>query len=367
MRNFGQRVRAARLEQGLSLRQLSQATGISFSQISRLERQRHAPRADDADRLAAALGTTAAALAHGELPPPAAPLPLVPGAQQDLIATYPVSRITRVPPGRITNISRIARAGSSWTAIVVRGKFRLSGPAIDAVVLPGAKLSRRVLTQHTVHAEALAASELLWVESDPAQQPSDQLARSPVAGGQVIGYCCGPPGDTTAGDMEHALRNAGCSVVYRDEVASGTLVRPHLIEAIEKASPGSTFVGPSLSKLRLRTHEVLELIAGLERRGVRFRTLDEFVDTRRPGTTDLVAALAEVEPNPRSSRVSAGTVAGKAGRTSSGRPAALTPQNIEEVRGLLNAGLSTGEIRERLGFTKSTVERYVRRIREGAL
>ena len=108
-------------------------------------------------------------------------------------------------------------------------------------------------------------------------------------------------------------------------------------------------------------------MSGLEARGVRFRTLDGTVDTTRPGTTELIAALAGLEPNPRSSRVTAGTLAGKAGRKSRGRPSALTESDIDEIRALLSQGLSTPEIRKGRRFTKSTVERYVRRIREGAL
>ena len=50
-----------------------------------------------------------------------------------------------------------------------------------------------------------------------------------------------------------------------------------------------------------------------------------------------------------------------------GRPPALNSAQADELRALVEAGVSTREIRERLGLTKSTVERYVRRVREGVL
>jgi DNA invertase Pin-like site-specific DNA recombinase/DNA-binding Xre family transcriptional regulator len=370
---FGQRLRAARLQRKMSLRQLSAAAELSFSQISRLERQLHAVRAEDAERLARALGTTLHELAR-ESVPYALPLPFVPGATQSQAATYPVTRLTCLENGRRMNLSRIARAGPEWTAVIVRGKLRLTAPGLQLVASARAKLNRKLLLSQTVHAEALETSELLWVEQDPPAptRPRDYTEYqriTPVLTGSMVGYFATRHATEVDG-LETALREAGCISIRHDVIESHSLARPQLREVVEGLRPTATLVAPSLEALGLRTHEVLELIAGVDELGARFATLDGELDTKRPGTTEAIRSLRKLEPNPRSSRVSAGMLAagGMAVRDKRmGRPPALTAAQADELRALVEAGLSTREIRERLGFTKSTVERYVRRIREGVL
>ena len=382
--NFGQRLRAARRGKGMTLRALSSATGISFSQISRLERQKHAVRADDVERLAHALGLTVQYFTTTESGPlrianhtPFLGRPLIPGAAQEEITTYPGMRLTRLETGRRMNLSRIARASTSWMPVVVRGKLLLTGPALKRVATAGAKLSRKVLIWHTVHAEALELAELLWVEekatdAEVATGSRDPHARpaGPLRGaGRIVGYFSTAKQADPQG-VEAALRDAGCSLVLHDLAEARTLTRPALLELLDRLEPGATLVTPSLRMLNLRTHEVLELIGGVNELGGRFRTLDGSVDTNRPGTTEALLSLARLEPNPRSSRIRAGMLAAagfaKSG-SAMGRPPALNPAQVDELRNLVIAGLSTGEIRRRLGYTKSTVERYVRRIREGVL
>lgn len=372
--SFGQRLRNLRLRRGLSLREVSAAAGLSFSQISRLERQKHAVRADDVERLARALGATSEELTEAESALARPPLPLIPGATQDQAATYPTMRVTRLARGRRMNLSRIARMSPSWTALILSGVVRLSGPALNMDVFAGAKLSRKVLIWHTITAEALEPAELLWVEESAA--PTDPIDTGPpnawpgaVRHGRRIGYYS-TRDERTSQAFESALRAAGCTALFYDLVEERTLIRPQLVGAVESLDVGATLVVPGVHSLGLRTHEVLELISGLHLLGARFLTLDGDVDTSRPGTTDTIAALAKLELNPRSSRIRAGMLAaadGRVGGKPMGRPPALNGVQIEQLRALVHAGLSSGEIRQRLGFTKSTVERYVRRIREGVL
>lgn len=375
--SFGQRLRAARLRRRLSLRQLSSAAGLSYSQISRLERQRHAVRADDVEKLARALGTSLQELMGTESLPERAALPLVPGAAQDQAASYPVMRLTRLAPGRRMNLSRIARASPSWTGVMLKGKVHLSGPGLSLVVSAGAKLSRKVLTRYTVHAQALEPSELVWLEHEAAQgsrggDVGDELEahRQPLKSfGRKIGYLA-TRALSDAASVVSALREAGCSSVHHDVIESHALARPELLAAIGALEPTDVLVSPGVQSLGLRTHEILEMISGIDEVGARFVTLDGDIDTRRPGTIEAIRGLAKLEPNPRSSRVSAGMLAAGAagsGERGMGRPPALNGVQIEQLRRLVEAGLSTGQIRQQLGFTKSTVERYVRRIREGVL
>jgi len=368
VRGFGERLRAARAAKGLSLRSLAKLSGINYSHISKLERQKNSPLAVNVEALANALGMSSSELLSGHPDRRVDPLPLVPGMEQQVVASYPVVRRTALKAGESRKLSTIARASASWTALVVRGILRLRGRALDVVVSAGAKINRDVLVRLTVWADAEADSELLWVEE--ARQPEASSYSRPELPekGTVLGYVCSnePAADTASTISE--LERAGCIAVYCDAVPNHSQLRCHLVEVLQRLRPGDTLIIPSLSAARLRTHELLELMNGLIRAGITLVSLDGSVDTRQPGATALVTALAKLEPNPRSSRVSAGVLAANDGQPArrGGRPPALSRADLEEIRAMVDRGFSNAEIRRHLEHPKkSTLERYLRQVREG--
>lgn len=66
LRVMGERLRAARLERGLSLEDLAERSGVSRSMVSEIERGRKVPTIVVLDRITAALGTSLARLVQPE-------------------------------------------------------------------------------------------------------------------------------------------------------------------------------------------------------------------------------------------------------------------------------------------------------------
>src|SRR4051794_6945439 len=94
---FGHRLRSARQQKGVSLRELSSRTGISYSHLSRLERQKHLPRATDVEPVAAALGVRSSEFLEGFPDQKAPPGPLlIRGGEEQGIVEYPVLRRTHL-------------------------------------------------------------------------------------------------------------------------------------------------------------------------------------------------------------------------------------------------------------------------------
>ena len=60
-----ERIKSARLKAGLTQRQLAAATGLALTTVSRIERGHVSPTLASLERIAAAMGTTIAAITTG--------------------------------------------------------------------------------------------------------------------------------------------------------------------------------------------------------------------------------------------------------------------------------------------------------------
>ncbi len=84
--------------------------------------------------------------------------------------------------------------------------------------------------------------------------------------------------------QEKALREAGCTRIFRDEgVSGGAMFKPAYIEALEYARPGDELVVWKLDRLSRRLAFLLDEIAAIEARSLAFRSLTENIDTTAPG------------------------------------------------------------------------------------
>lgn len=93
--NFGQRLRRLRKSRKLSLVELGERSGLSFSHLSRYERGVTEPSGDGLQRLSEALQVSVAALMDDEAPARMADLPVFLGEKLNflkLLADLPVSK-----------------------------------------------------------------------------------------------------------------------------------------------------------------------------------------------------------------------------------------------------------------------------------
>ncbi|MBN3781391.1 recombinase family protein [Burkholderia sp. Ac-20345] len=163
--------------------------------------------------------------------------------------------------------------------------------------------------------------------------------------------------------QEDALARAGCDRVYADHGISGAnFRRPGLDKALAKLRAGDTFVVWRLDRLGRSTSKLIELINQLGKRKVGFVSLSESIDTNSASGTlvfHMMAALAEFERRLISERTRAGIVAARARGKRVGRKPALTANDCEEVRTLLETN-SVSEVARRFNVHPATVRRVMK-------
>lgn len=157
-----------------------------------------------------------------------------------------------------------------------------------------------------------------------------------------------------------ALAAAGCERVFTDFASGARTDRPQLAAALDYLRPGDTLVVWKLDRLGRTLSHLIELCTLLHSRGVQFASLTEGMDTATPMGRllySLMGALAEFERELVRERTLAGLAAARAAGRTGGRPRALTPQQVEQVRILRAAGRSPTEIARTLGVSRSTAYR----------
>ncbi|MFL5279794.1 MAG: recombinase family protein [Rhodopila sp.] len=94
------------------------------------------------------------------------------------------------------------------------------------------------------------------------------------------------------------LRAAGCTEILEEHASGGDRSRPVLAQTLARLRPGDTLVVVSLDRLARSLSHLLEVIEGLQGRGVFFRSLKDPVDTSSPQglfTLQVLGAAAQLE------------------------------------------------------------------------
>src|ERR1035438_10901878 len=80
-----------------------------------------------------------------------------------------------------------------------------------------------------------------------------------------------------------ALQKAGCKTVFKDDASSGaTTKRPALLRCLKKLEHGDTLIVWKLDRLGRSLRDLITMLDDLKKRGVKFRSLTEAIDTDRP-------------------------------------------------------------------------------------
>jgi DNA invertase Pin-like site-specific DNA recombinase len=182
--------------------------------------------------------------------------------------------------------------------------------------------------------------------------------------GELIGYAwaAGDGADALQGRLG-SLANAGCARVYADEPAGKDAGQPQLRECLASLTPGDVLVVASLDQLGRTQRELIAAVEKLRRRGASLRSLREDLDTAGPGgeaVFRVIGALANVGRAAISAGTSDGLAAARAKGRRLGRPPALTPGQLREVRELLVRPENTvSGVARQLGVSRSTIYKYL--------
>ncbi len=182
-----------------------------------------------------------------------------------------------------------------------------------------------------------------------------------TATGTVIGYARVSTTDQNLDLQTDALRQAGCARIFTDTASGGLAARPQLAAALDYLRPGDTLVVWRLDRLGRSLRHLIDTVAGLEKRGTGFRSIQESIDTTTPSGRlifHVFCALAEFERDLIRERTHAGLAAARARGRVGGRKPALTPQKAAEARRLYDEKrLTVAEIGKVLGVSRATIYR----------
>ena len=179
---------------------------------------------------------------------------------------------------------------------------------------------------------------------------------------QRIGYARVSTDDQNLDLQRDALRQAGCSVIYEETASGKSAARPELEQCRKALRAGDTLVVWRLDRLGRSLHDLVQIVAELEQRGVHFESLTEKIETESAAgklVFHVFAALAEFERNLIRERTRAGLAAARARGRKGGRKPALTPQQVREIKALLrDPSIPVASIADRYGVSRTTIYKY---------
>ena len=156
---------------------------------------------------------------------------------------------------------------------------------------------------------------------------------------RLIGYARVSTAGQTTDPQITALREAGCTQVFQDTASGAARARPELARAMAALAPGDVLVIARLDRLARSLSHLLEIVEGLEARGIGFRALGDPIDTTSAQgklTLQILGAVAEFERQLIRERTKAGLAEAAAQGRRGGNPALKTGDR-EGLRKLASA------------------------------
>ncbi len=157
------------------------------------------------------------------------------------------------------------------------------------------------------------------------------------------------------------LTAAGCWKVWTDHASGALDRRPQLDDVLAQLRPGDTLVVWRLDRLGRSLRHLIDVVTGLDERGVGFRSLRESIDTTTAGgrlVFHLFGALAQFEREIIRDRTVAGLTAARARGRVGGRPSKLSAEQRRQARRMYDAReLTVAQIGEVLGVSRTSIYR----------
>jgi DNA invertase Pin-like site-specific DNA recombinase len=177
----------------------------------------------------------------------------------------------------------------------------------------------------------------------------------------TIGYARVSTEDQTLAMQQDALLGGGCVRVFAETGSGKSLKnRDQLQAALTYLNAADTLAVWRLDRLGRSVRDLIDLVDGLQHRGIEFRSLTENIDTGTSGgrlVFHSFAALAQMERELISERTKAGLAAAARRGRKGGRPPVLTAEQVEGAIELCNTGSSISAIARTLGCSRDTISR----------
>lgn len=183
-----------------------------------------------------------------------------------------------------------------------------------------------------------------------------------------IGYARVSTRDQNLDLQVDALKQAGCTEIYKDVASGAKTARPALDQLLGILRAGDVLVIWKLDRMGRSLKHLVELVGDLVARNIGLLSLNDPIDTTNAQgrlVFNLFASLAEFERELIRERTKAGLTAARARGRIGGRPKGLSPQ--AEATALAaetlyrERRLSVNAIAKQLHLSKGTLYSYLRR------
>ncbi|WP_295998920.1 recombinase family protein [Rugamonas sp.] len=174
----------------------------------------------------------------------------------------------------------------------------------------------------------------------------------------LIGYARVSTAEQDTALQTDALRMAGCERIFEDSISGTKINRPGLAAVLAFLRDGDVLAVWRLDRLGRSLPHLIEVIGGLEARGVGFRSLTESIDTTTSGGRlffHVFGALGQFERDLIQDRTKAGLAAAAARGRKGGRKPVVTADKLQRAREHIANGLNIREAAARLKIGKTAL------------
>jgi len=199
-------------------------------------------------------------------------------------------------------------------------------------------------------------------ESCPAREDKSPQSPNCSPRGRILGYARVSTDRQSLATQLDQLRGAGAALIFREKISGARSARPQLTRLLRSLRRGDTVLVARLDRLARSSRDLLNILAAIEARGGRFRSLaDPWADTTTPHGRLLVCilgGLAEFERELIRARTTEGRQRARAAGRHMGRPSKLSALERAEIRRLLSAGpVNRSALARRFQVSRTTIGR----------
>jgi DNA invertase Pin-like site-specific DNA recombinase len=186
---------------------------------------------------------------------------------------------------------------------------------------------------------------------------------------QRIGYSRVSTTDQNPDGQRDALEAAGVDQLFIDRFTGTKARRPEWDRALEILRDGDTLVFTRLDRLGRSAKDLQDIAAYAQASGINLESTQQPIDTSTPEGKmffAILAAFAEFEHDLIVARTRDGLAAARARGRSGGRPARLSPRQIEKIRADYDRGEQTvQQLAEDFKVSRPTIYRALATTSEG--
>jgi putative DNA-invertase from lambdoid prophage Rac len=188
---------------------------------------------------------------------------------------------------------------------------------------------------------------------------------------RTFAYCRVSTADQTTDNQVREIEGAGFAVDPKrvvTETVSGSVAameRKGFARLVDRLESGDVLVVTKLDRLGRNAMDVRATVEALAREGVRVHCLAlggvDLTSAAGKMTMGVIAAVAEFERDLLVERTQAGLSRAKAEGKMLGRPAALSPEDQEEILVRRAEGVSLGVLSKRFNVSRAAIQRVEKR------